>query len=128
VAGLSELLEATQIYVNAMNEADPETAKGRGRWWVPLYLYTFNWGHCVYIEYMSFSRPDPTKLPDFQEHVVRGGAAARALINNGAYGLPIMVRDDGTIGSRMGIYYEKLREIKRTVDPNNIMNPGIGLP
>ncbi len=128
VAGLSELLEATQTYVKAMNEADPETAKGRGRWWIPLYLYTFNWGHCVYIEYMAFSKPDPTKLPDFQEHVRRGGAAARALINKGAYGLPIMVRDDGTVGSRMGIYYEKLREIKNTVDPNNIMNPGIGLP
>ena len=128
VAGLGELLEATEIYVDAMNGADPETAKGRGRWWVPLYLYTFNWGHCVYIEYMSFSKADPTKLGDFQEHVVRGGAAARALINNGAYGLPIMVRDDGTVGSRMGIYYEKLRAIKAKVDPNNIMNPGIGLP
>ena len=128
VAGLSELLELTKTYVKAMNEADPETAKGRGRWWIPLYLYTFNWGHCVYVELMSFSKPDPMKLDDFQEHVRRGGAAARALLNNGGYGLPIMVRDDGAVGSRMGVYYEKLMGIKGLIDPNNIMNPGIGLP
>lgn len=126
--GLSEIQELPEIFVDCCNKADPETAKGRGRWWIPLYVYTFNWGHCSNVEMMAFSEPNPTKLEDFQEHIKRGGAAARTLLNRGAYGLCLTVRDDGAIGSRMGIYYEKLREIKDLIDPNHIMNPGIGLP
>ncbi|RLA95163.1 MAG: hypothetical protein DRG25_00920 [Deltaproteobacteria bacterium] len=128
IVGISEIQEITELYVEWSQKVDPEYTKGRGRWWLPIYIYTFNWGHCAYVELMNFSKPNPTKLQDFQEHVVRGGAAARACLNRGAYSLPLMVRDDGRIGSRMGVYYEKLREIKEIVDPNNILNPGMMLP
>ena len=91
---------------------------------VMYYSQPFDFGRCMFLRMFSFYDPHDQELLD------KVKATYTEMYNTimKKYGAtPERYRRDPAMIQQLGSYYQFLKRIKKAVDPNNILNPGIGL-
>lgn len=92
----------------------------------PLMYYSqpFDFGRCMFFRMFSFFDPHDEEMLE----KVRSTYSEMYTTIMEKYGAtPERYRRDPSMIQILGGYYEFLKRIKKTVDPNNILNPGVGL-
>lgn len=92
----------------------------------PLMYYSqpFDFGRCMFFRMFSFFDPQNQELLDKVKDTY---TEMYATIMKKYGATPERYRRDPAMIQQLGNYYEFLKRIKKAVDPNNILNPGVGL-
>jgi FAD/FMN-containing dehydrogenase len=91
---------------------------------VMYYSQPFDFGRCLFFRMFSFYDPQDQKLLE-KVRTTQTKMYKSIMEKYGA--TPERYRRDQAMIQQLGGYYEFLKRIKKAVDPNNILNPGIGL-
>ena len=120
ISGSLHDLDAIQKWEEALYELKVPWYKP---WYGGLQLYGAQWNHYIFLEYLLTIDPeDPTTLPLLQ--AIPKWDEIRLKYNTGMHA----EYKDRNAADVFGAYYDLCLRIKRVLDPNNIMSPGVVFP
>ena len=119
--GIAEPKDVVEVEKYAL-----ETVKQLGEGVRPICYYSqpFDFGRCMFLRMFVYTDPKNQELLNKIKNTYT------EMYNNimQKYGAtPERYRRDPNMVRQLGGYYEILKRIKKALDPNNILNPGIGL-
>jgi len=119
--GIAEPKDVVEIEKYAL-----ETVKKLGKEVRPICYYSqpFDFGRCMFLRMFVYTDPQNQELLNKIKHTYT--QMYNTIMQK--YGAtPERYRRDPNMILQLGGYYEVLKRIKKAFDPNNILNPGIGL-